>query len=86
MLSEQERVFEWNGFVRHASDDKGEFVRSLANLLRELGVGVWYDETELRAGDSLSRFIDRGLSLSRYGIVVLRGCATRGGSLRSPPR
>ena len=32
---------------------------------------VWYDQWELTIGDSLRRKIDEGLSLSRYGIVVL---------------
>jgi hypothetical protein len=32
---------------------------------------IWYDETELRVGDSLRRSIDRGLSKSNYGTVIL---------------
>ena len=32
---------------------------------------MWYDEFELRIGDSLRRKIDAGLAQSRFGIVVL---------------
>jgi hypothetical protein len=32
---------------------------------------VWYDEFELRIGDSLRRKIDAGITGSRFGIVVL---------------
>jgi TIR domain len=32
---------------------------------------VWYDEFELRVGDSLRQSIDKGLVNSRFGIVVL---------------
>jgi hypothetical protein len=32
---------------------------------------VWYDEFELRIGDSLRRKIDAGIARSRFGIVVL---------------
>jgi hypothetical protein len=32
---------------------------------------VWYDEFELRIGDSLRRTIDHGLANSRFGVVVL---------------
>jgi hypothetical protein len=32
---------------------------------------VWYDEFELRIGDSLRRKIDMGLAKSRFGVVVL---------------
>lgn len=58
-------------FVSHASEDKESFVRALAEGLRACGVIVWYDEFELKVGDSLRRSIDRGLANSRFGIVVL---------------
>lgn len=58
-------------FISHASEDKESFVRALAEGLRARGVNVWYDEFELRVGDSLRRSIDRGLANSRFGIVVL---------------
>ena len=58
-------------FISHASEDKDEVVRPLANALRAAGLSVWYDEFEFRIGDSLRRKIDKGLSSSRFGIVVL---------------
>lgn len=58
-------------FISHASEDKEAFVRPLAEALAARGVKVWYDEFNLKVGDSLRRSIDRGLADSRYGIVVL---------------
>lgn len=58
-------------FISHASEDKDDFVRQLADALTACGLRVWYDEFVLKVGDSLRRSIDRGLSDSRYGIVVL---------------
>lgn len=58
-------------FISHASEDKDEIVRSLANALKSLGLAVWYDEFTLSIGDSLRRKIDRGLATSRVGLVVL---------------
>lgn len=58
-------------FISHASEDKDSFVRPLAEALAARGVKVWYDEFNLKVGDSLRRSIDRGLADSRYGIVVL---------------
>ena len=58
-------------FISHASEDKDEIVRSLANALVSQGLNVWYDEFSLRIGDSLRRKIDRGLATSRVGLVVL---------------
>lgn len=58
-------------FISHASEDKGSFVRPLVAWLTQFGLKVWYDEHELKAGDSLSRSIDRGLVESRYGVVVI---------------
>jgi hypothetical protein len=62
---------EYDVFVSHATEDKDDVVRPLALSLRELGVSVWYDEFELRVGDSLRRKIDAGIARSRFGIVVL---------------
>lgn len=62
---------EFDVFISHASEDKADVVRPLAEALRAGGLTVWYDEFELRIGDSLRRKIDRGLANSRFGIVVL---------------
>ncbi len=62
---------EWDAFICHASEDKDDFVRPLAEGLRQNGLEVWYDEFTLKVGDSLRRAIDRGLQHSRYGVVVL---------------
>lgn len=58
-------------FISHASEDKDSVVRPLAQALVAQGLKVWYDEFELKIGDSLRRKIDRGLAMSRFGIVVL---------------
>lgn len=58
-------------FISHASEDKDDVVRPLAHALRDHGLSVWYDEFELRIGDSLRQKIDRGLAASRFGVVVL---------------
>lgn len=58
-------------FISHASEDKDAVVRPLAETLRTGGLDVWYDEFELKIGDSLRRKIDAGLARSRFGVVVL---------------
>lgn len=58
-------------FISHASEDKEEVVRPLANALKQTGLEIWYDEFEMKIGDSLRRKIDKGLANSRFGIVVL---------------
>jgi hypothetical protein len=62
---------QYDVFISHASEDKNDFVRPFATLLREKGLKVWYDEFELKIGDKLRRKIDEGLSKTRYGVVVL---------------
>lgn len=62
---------EYDVFISHASEDKDEVVRPLANALRVKGIKVWYDEFEMKIGDSLRRKIDKGLANSRFGIVVV---------------
>ena len=62
---------EFDVFISHASEDKDEVVRPLAEALRNGGLDVWYDEFEMKIGDSLRRKIDSGLARSRFGVVVL---------------
>lgn len=62
---------EFDVFVSHASEDKATVVRPLADALQERGLSVWYDEFELRIGDSLRQKIDEGISRSRFGVVIL---------------
>lgn len=64
-------IRKYDVFISHASEDKDEVVRPLAQSLQALGLKVWYDEFELRIGDSLRQKIDKGLANSRFGIVVL---------------
>jgi len=61
----------WDVFVSHASEDKIAVAEPLATALRERGLKVWLDKTELRIGDSLRRKIDYGLAHSTFGIVIL---------------
>lgn len=62
--------FEWDLFISYASDDK-PFVRKVAKSLEQYGLSVWFDETELKIGDSLREAIDFGLSRSEFGVVIL---------------
>jgi hypothetical protein len=58
-------------FISHASEEKERFVRPLVAELEKRGLRVWFDEAELRVGDSLTRKIDDGLNRSRFGVVIL---------------
>lgn len=61
----------YDAFISHASEDKDSIVRPLARMLNKMGFYIWYDEFELKIGDSLRQSIDKGLVNSKYGIVVL---------------
>jgi hypothetical protein len=61
----------YDAFISHATEDKQDVARPLAEELIRLGNRIWYDEFELKVGDSLRRSIDRGLAASKFGIVIL---------------
>ena len=65
-----ESTYSWDVFISHASEDK-PFADRLANLLKEMGLNVWYDSFILEIGDSLSKKLNEGLLKSNYGIVVM---------------
>jgi len=58
-------------FICHASEDKEEVARPLAELLSSNGIEVWYDEYSLKLGESLRRSIDKGLAESKFGAVII---------------
>ena len=70
-VASQDEGKEYDVFISHASEDKDTVVRPLAVALQDKGVRVWYDEFEMKIGDSLRRKIDQGLANSRFGIVVI---------------
>jgi hypothetical protein len=71
-LPDERRVGdEYDFFISHASEDKVEIATPLANALSAKKYRVWYDEFSLKLGDSLRRTIEKGLSQSKYGIIIL---------------
>ena len=62
---------EYDVFISHAFEDKEEFVDELVEELKKLNLKIWYDTDKLHWGDSMRDRIDKGLSKSKYGIVVL---------------
>src|SRR5216683_7979044 len=61
----------WDAFLSYASEDKLDFVRPLADRLRKEGMNVWFDDFEIRYGDSISQSIERGLANSLVGIIII---------------
>ena len=61
----------WDIFVSHATDDKETIARPLSLLLKNYGLNVWYDEFEIKIGDSIVEKITEGLLKSRFGIIIL---------------
>ncbi len=58
-------------FISHASEDKKEIAKPLADLLIKNNLTVWYDEYSLSIGDSLTEKIEEGLSKSSLGVIIL---------------
>jgi hypothetical protein len=58
-------------FICHASEDRDDFVRPLAEALSKEYEKIWYSEYELTLGDRLLEKIDQGLATCDFGIVVL---------------
>lgn len=69
--SGRESKHEFHFFISHASEDKDAIARPLYRELRGRGYSVWFDEPELKVGQSLVESIDRGLATCDHGIVIL---------------
>jgi len=62
--------FTFDAFLSHSSKDKA-IVRRLAERLRNGGLRVWFDEWEIRPGDSIPRKIDEGLEQSAVLVLCM---------------
>jgi hypothetical protein len=62
--------FRWDVFLSHSSKDK-DVVRDIANRLKSDGVRVWFDEWEIKPGDSIPAKIEDGLEHSRVLVLCL---------------
>jgi hypothetical protein len=61
-----------NAFISHSSADKDRFARSFAKNLHEDGIQAWFDEWEIKPGDSLIEKIhEEGIEKCDYFIVIL---------------
>lgn len=65
-----ESRFDYDAFISYASEER-DFVTAVVELLRSKGLRVWFDQTELRVGKSLTRSLDRAVAKSRYAVVVI---------------
>ncbi len=57
-------------FICHASEDKPS-ARQLASAMKKLGADVWFDEWEIRVGDSIVQKINDALGEVSHLIVLL---------------
>lgn len=62
---------EYDVFVSHAWEDKESFVDEFVKALRDNGIKVWYDTSQIKWGDSMRERIDEGLKKSKFGIAIL---------------
>ena len=61
----------WDVFLSHATEDKAAVADPLRLALSDAGISVWIDESEMRIGDSMRLSMEKGLSMSRWGVVVI---------------
>lgn len=57
-------------FISYVIQDS-DYVRNLVRALTDQGLRVWYDEGELRLGDTVLRALEDGLEHSRYFVLIL---------------
>ena len=58
-------------FLCHASEDKRSVVIPLVAAFDRANITYWYDEAEIKWGDSITEKVNEGLRISRYVIVIL---------------
>ncbi|HQZ00741.1 MAG TPA: toll/interleukin-1 receptor domain-containing protein [Propionicimonas sp.] len=61
----------WDVFISHASEDKDDIARPLAEALQARGVSVWFDELNIAWGQPIHRAIEAGIANGTYGLVII---------------
>ena len=62
--------FKYDVFLSHSSKDKA-VVRAVAERLRTDGLSIWFDDWEIRPGDSIPAKIEEGLEHSRVLVLCM---------------
>lgn len=68
---EVEEARERDLFLCHAWADRQHAARELFDALVELNVDAWFSEEDVALGANLPRQLDRGISCSRVGVVLV---------------
>lgn len=58
-------------FICHSSEDKADIIKPLLIKCIERKITFWFDNAEIKWGDSLTAKINEGLKISKYVLVVL---------------
>ena len=58
-------------FICHSSKDKINIVEPLLKQLDNKKIKYWYDNAEIKWGDSLIKKVNEGLSISKYVLVII---------------
>ncbi|WHZ25328.1 MAG: hypothetical protein OJF51_000123 [Nitrospira sp.] len=58
-------------FICHASKDKEKVAFPLFRAFEDSQISCWYDEAEIRWGDSITEKVNHGMRISTYVLVVL---------------
>ncbi|MCL5772673.1 MAG: toll/interleukin-1 receptor domain-containing protein [Actinobacteria bacterium] len=58
-------------FICHASEDKINIIRPLIEGFDKNKISYWFDEADIKWGDSLTGKVNEGLRISKYVLVVL---------------
>jgi len=66
--------FKYDVFLSHSAKDKA-IVRDVAKRLKRDGVKVWFDEWEIKPGDSIPAKIEEGLEHSRVLVLCMSAAA-----------
>jgi len=70
MSAPTSQSFPFDVFLSHSSKDKAT-VRKIAERLRDDGIRVWFDEWEIKPGDSIPRKVEEGLEHSRVLVLCM---------------
>lgn len=71
LIEQKEHEKEWDIFISYASEDRQDVAQPLYNHLKSIGKRVWFDQSEIKLGESWVQKINDGLANSKYGLFII---------------
>lgn len=68
---DQIKQFKYDVFISHAHEDKNKIVLPIVKEINKYGLRYWFDNEQIKIGDSITKKISSGIKNSRFILPII---------------